>query len=129
MTPFEEDSFLLHSSKLNNRVTELLSNIKWIIIDEIQKVPRLLDQVHKLIETTGFKFVLTGSSERKLKRGASNLLAGRAFVYHLYPFTYKELGNRFDFKGSLPKIYSFNTKITAIPFFFRGSNTIQLKNN
>lgn len=113
LDPFEEDIFLRNPRELTHRVSAIPPGIEWIIIDEIQKVPKLLDLVHKLIETTHLKFVLTGSSGRKLKRGASNLLAGRAFVYFLYPFTYRELGNQFDLKqallwGTLPEIYNLN---------------------
>jgi uncharacterized protein len=84
----------------------------WVIIDEVQKVPELLDSVHQLIESTQQKFILSGSSARKLKRGAANLLAGRAFVYHLYPLTSKEMGNLFDLEdalnwGTLPKLLEF----------------------
>lgn len=64
----------------------------WIVIDEIQKVPALLDEVHALIESKGLRFVLSGSSARKLRRGASNLLAGRALVENLYPLTTGETG-------------------------------------
>lgn len=53
----------------------------WVIIDEVQKIPKLLDLVHKSIETYKTKFILTGSSARKLKRGGANLLAGRAFLF------------------------------------------------
>ncbi len=81
---------------------------KWVVIDEIQKVPSLLDIVHQQISKKKFKFALTGSSARKLKRGGANLLAGRAFVYNLFPLTYKELGNDFNLHetlqfGSLPE--------------------------
>jgi uncharacterized protein len=86
-----------------------------VVIDEIQKVPKLLDIVHSEIETSGTKFALTGSSARKLKRGASNLLAGRAFVYSLFPLTFSELGSEFSLVsilqwGSLPKLYDFETE-------------------
>lgn len=86
---------------------------EWIIVDEVQKVPVLLDLVHKHIEEDAKKFILTGSSARKLKRGSANLLAGRAFVYNLFPLTHRELGPSFDLLetlsfGSLPKIFSFN---------------------
>ena len=74
---------------------------RWIVIDEIQKTPKLLDIVHQLIETTDFKFVLTGSSARKLKRGAANLLAGRAFHYEMFPLTHRELGEDFDLQNAL----------------------------
>ncbi|MBX2946311.1 MAG: ATP-binding protein [Cyclobacteriaceae bacterium] len=82
---------------------------EWVIIDEVQKVPALLDLIHQQIESTKQKFILSGSSARKLKRGAANLLAGRAFVYNLYPLTAKEIGNGFDLHealhwGTLPKL-------------------------
>lgn len=73
-----------------------------IIIDEVQKIPKLLDIVHEVIETLPhIKFILTGSSARKLKHGGANLLAGRAFVYDLSPFTYLEIADEFDLKSSL----------------------------
>jgi len=65
----------------------------WIVVDEVQRVPRLLDEVHYLMEEQGYKrFVLTGSSARKLKRGGANLLAGRAVLRKLYPLTVAETG-------------------------------------
>jgi predicted AAA+ superfamily ATPase len=81
------------------------------VVDEIQKIPALLDEVHDLIESYGIRFILTGSSARKLKRGAANLLAGRANTYHLYPCTYQELGENFDLEktlalGTLPYLWS-----------------------
>ena len=57
--------------------------------------------MHKLIEETQKKFVMTGSSARKLKYGGANLLAGRAFVYHLFPFTFLELKKNFDLDQAL----------------------------
>jgi predicted AAA+ superfamily ATPase len=62
-----------------------------IIIDEVQKVPQLLDEVHWLIENRGVQFILTGSSARKLKRGKANLLGGRAWRRELHPLTIHEL--------------------------------------
>lgn len=62
-----------------------------IILDEIQKVPVVLDEVHRLIEEKGLKFILCGSSARKLKRGQANLLGGRAWRYELFPLTSVEL--------------------------------------
>lgn len=85
-----------------------------VVIDEIQKAPKLLDIVHREIEKyKKIQFVLTGSSARKLKRGSANLLAGRAFTYHLFPLTYDELGDQFDLHsvlefGSLPKLLDFS---------------------
>lgn len=62
-----------------------------IIIDEFQKVPALLDEVHWLMEDRGVRFILCGSSARKIKRGQANLLGGRGIRYELYPLTYREI--------------------------------------
>lgn len=67
-----------------------------IVLDEVQKVPSVLDEVHRLIETRGWRFVLTGSSARALKRRGTNLLAGRARTRFFHPFTADELGADFD---------------------------------
>jgi len=80
-----------------------------VIIDEIQKCPALLDEVHLLIERNrALRFVLTGSSARKLKRGGSNLLGGRARVARLHPLTSSEVNHRRMLdrlnRGSLPAI-------------------------
>lgn len=64
-----------------------------IILDEAQKVPQVLDEVHWLIENRGLRFVLCGSSARKLKRGHANLLGGRAWRYELFPLTSREIGS------------------------------------
>lgn len=81
-----------------------------IFIDEIQRVPQLLNEVHYLIEKTGCQFLLTGSSARKLRRGGINLLAGRAVTRYLFPFIYREIANDFELEdvlsfGSLPAVY------------------------
>lgn len=73
----------------------------WVVIDEIQKAPALLDQVHRLMASHGLKFVLSGSSARKLRRGGVNLLAGRAVSTELYPLVSAELGADFDVEHSL----------------------------
>lgn len=66
---------------------------RWIVLDEIQRAPRLLDEVHFLMEEEGYRrFALTGSSARRLRRGAANLLAGRAVVRNLFPLTTAETG-------------------------------------
>lgn len=65
---------------------------KPVILDEVQKVPAVLDEVHWLIENKGLRFVLCGSSARKLKRGHANLLGGRAWRYELFPLVSRELG-------------------------------------
>jgi len=73
----------------------------WIIIDEVQKIPALLDEVHRLIENEQRYFILTGSSSRKLKRGGANLLAGRALTYHMHPLTAIEMGDKFKLTEAL----------------------------
>ena len=85
------------------RLSELIpSSYKgWVIIDEIQKIPALLDEVHRLIEKRKLKFILTGSSARKLKAKNVNLLAGRAITESMYPLTAEELGSDFSLKKSL----------------------------
>lgn len=84
---------------------------EWVIIDEIQKIPSLLDEVHRLIEKRRLKFILTGSSARKLKQKGVNLLAGRALTEYLHPLTSIELGSDFNILralkfGQLPATYS-----------------------
>jgi len=63
-----------------------------VILDEVQKVPQVLDEVHWMIENTGIRFILCGSSARKLKRGQANLLGGRAWRYEMFPLTSVETG-------------------------------------
>ena len=106
------NELISYPNNLLNRLEPFRGKKKWVIIDEVQKAPQLLDLVHKLIKEKQFKFVLTGSSARKLKKGAANLLAGRAFVYHMFPLTIMELKERFSLEealkyGSLPEIFSF----------------------
>jgi len=89
---------------------ELTAGDRIVVIDEIQRLPILLNEVHRLIETHGIRFLLTGSSARKLRRGGVNLLGGRARTKYLHPFTYKEMGDKFDLsrvieRGLLPSIY------------------------
>ncbi len=64
-----------------------------IILDEVQKVPQVLDEVHWLIENKGLQFILCGSSARKLRRGHVNLLGGRAWRYEMFPLVTAELRN------------------------------------
>ncbi len=82
----------------------------FVVIDEIQKVPQLLDEAHYLHEAKGIRLALCGSSARKIKRGKGNLLGGRAIVYNLFGFTANELGKLWEIdkmlsQGYLPKIY------------------------
>ncbi len=64
-----------------------------VILDEVQKIPQILDEVHWLIENKGFQFILCGSSARKLKRGKANLLGGRAWRFEMFPLVTAELKN------------------------------------
>jgi predicted AAA+ superfamily ATPase len=80
-----------------------------VVIDEVQKVPLVLDEVHRLIEERSLRFLLTGSSARKLRRGQANMLAGRAGHAELFPLTWRELED-FDLHrylrfGGLPRVY------------------------
>ena len=89
---------------------EAASRQRVVVIDEVQRLPELLNEVHRLIEQRGIRFVMTGSSARKLRRGGVNLLGGRARVVHLHPLTSHELGDAFDLdtalsRGTLPSIY------------------------
>lgn len=81
-----------------------------IIIDEIQKLPLLLDEVHACIEEFGVRFILTGSSPRKLKRGGANLLGGRARTQYLFPLVSAEVENldlqRVWNYGAIPSVYT-----------------------
>jgi uncharacterized protein len=85
-------------------------NAGFVVIDEIQKVPALLDEIHWLYENKGVHFALCGSSARKVKRGSANLLGGRGMRYELFGFNSRELGEKFELErilnnGYLPRIY------------------------
>ncbi len=102
--------YLALSQQPGRLVQELMPEDRLVVIDEIQRLPILLNEVHRLIETRGTRFLLTGSSARKLRRGGINLLGGRARIQYLHPLTSNELGDRFDVaravaRGLLPSIY------------------------
>lgn len=89
--------------------THHLKKGQWVFIDEVQKIPSLLDEVHLLYEEKRLNFALSGSSARKLKRGGANLLAGRALQNFLYPLTYNEFRKHMSIDeaiewGSLPLV-------------------------
>ncbi len=92
-------TFLADPQRLENFIPKEFT--QWVILDEVQRVPSLLNEVHRLIESRKFKFILTGSSARKLKKKDVNLLAGRALAYRMYPLTSKELGEDFSLPHSL----------------------------
>ena len=89
---------------------EIRGRAATVIVDEVQRLPALLHEVHRLIETRSFRFLLTGSSPRKLRRGGVNLLGGRARTRYFHPFSWRELSDRYDLAraarhGLLPPIY------------------------
>ena len=103
----------LQNPELLRLEIEALDPKPFVIIDEIQKVPALLDEVHWLHENRGVRFALCGSSARKVKRGHANLLGGRAVRYELNGFSASELGDSFNLdkmlnSGYLPRIYLSN---------------------
>jgi len=131
----EENKFSRNPDELATIVQGLdlaAGNIRYVIIDEVQKLPKLLDVVHDLIETTSIKFILTGSSARKLKQDGANLLAGRAFVYSLFPFCITEIENQVESEfslnnalrwGMLPKIFECETDLSKLKFLEAYTNT------
>lgn len=108
-----EDRLARDPRTLEREVLALPGTVTHVVLDEVQKVPRLLDVVHNLIETHRVpqRFVMTGSSARKLKAGGANLLAGRASLRNLFPLTRQELGEAFDLDralrfGGLPQVWN-----------------------
>ncbi len=112
----ETESFvdlLAHPERLEQMIPPGFKD--WIIIDEVQKIPQLLNEVHRLIEGKNYKFILTGSSARSLKKKGVNLLAGRALSFKMFPLTAVELQKDFNLKnslqfGHLPFVYSRNNE-------------------
>ncbi len=109
----EHDTFLRYtrdpSQFRRDAEMRIAAGAQVVFIDEVQKVPALLDEVHGLIERSKVRFMLTGSSARKLRRGGANLLAGRATTRRLHPLVRIEQGNKFDLArtlrfGSLPAV-------------------------
>lgn len=108
-----------HPQLLREEVLARKENISYIIVDEIQRIPLLLNEIHWLIEQPHAPFfILTSSSARSLKRTHANMLAGRALTYYLHPLTYVELADRFNLArvlhyGSLPSVYLEENDATA----------------
>ena len=103
-------TYLALSQSPGRIAQELTPQDRVVVVDEIQRLPDLLNEVHRLIETRRVRFLLTGSSARKLRRGGVNLLGGRARTKYLHPLTSQELGAHFDLqraveRGLLPSIY------------------------
>jgi uncharacterized protein len=97
-------ALFLELSRDPHRLEAMVGNLaagKWVVLDEIQKIPALLDEVHRLMETRRWRFALCGSSARKLHRGGANLLAGRALTLAMESFSAAELGKNFDLDFAL----------------------------
>jgi predicted AAA+ superfamily ATPase len=95
------DQLLMDFSRFKDMIDQPGQQSKAVIIDEVQKLPKLLNVAHMQIQERKRQFILTGSSSRKLKQASANLLAGRAWLYHLYPLSTMEMGDRFDLKKAL----------------------------
>ncbi len=91
--------FSARPTRLNEKIPKTYSG--WVIIDEVQKVPAILNEVHRLIEGRKLRFLLTGSSARKLRQKGVNLLAGRALTYYMHPLTCMELADHANLDRSL----------------------------
>ena len=101
-------SLLAAPQRLGNQIPQGFPD--WVILDEIQRIPDLLNEIHRLIESRSLRFIMTGSSARKLRRHGVNLLAGRALTKYMHPLTASELGADFRLAhslnyGSLPASY------------------------
>ncbi|MBI2606578.1 MAG: ATP-binding protein [Deltaproteobacteria bacterium] len=110
LDPDLEHLYTTNPNRLKEEILEK-KNLEWVVVDEVQKVPKLLDIAHDLIENKRLKFALTGSSARKLKAGGANLLAGRANVFNLYPFSVFEIDRAEGIEktmawGLLPPLYN-----------------------
>ncbi|MCH9643831.1 MAG: AAA family ATPase [Gammaproteobacteria bacterium] len=120
-----DDSYRMLLARPSRLETLIPSDYKdWVIIDEIQKIPELLNEVHRLIESRKLKFILTGSSARKLKRKGTNLLAGRALIFNMHPLTAMELGDEFNLKkslmiGELPTAYTSTTPVKYLQSYIK----------
>jgi predicted AAA+ superfamily ATPase len=116
------DQFFKYSkdpSLLRREVMEKRKSIKHVFIDEIQRVPELLNEVQHLIDSTSLYFIMSGSSARKLKRGYANLLGGRAVQRFLFPFMWQEVSMKAQLMhflrfGSLPPVFLAETESDKI---------------
>lgn len=113
LNPDLYDQFTLELKRFEALINSPENKHKRVVIDEIQQIPRLLDIVHSQIQRHKRQFIMTGSSSRRLKQAGVNLLAGRAWVYNLFPFSTAELGEKFQLKkalevGTLPDAYLAN---------------------
>ena len=121
LDPVQAEEALLGISELKAKLEYAVAEGKWIFIDEVQKAPKLLDVAQSLIDRKGAKFIFSGSSARKLRRGAANLLGGRAYQFHLYPLTSIELALDFDLLrylkfGGLPQAWTGATPSDSVQY-------------
>lgn len=128
-----EERFVSDPDRLVQEVLALDQEVTHVFIDEIQKVPKLCDVVHYLLEEkkVAKRFILTGSSARKLKAAGANLLAGRAHYLSLFPLSERELGPRFSIEkalnyGLLPDVWN-RTQAQSIVRYLRGYCQTYLK--
>ncbi|MBI4404370.1 MAG: ATP-binding protein, partial [Deltaproteobacteria bacterium] len=114
LDPEVEDRFILAPNEFAEEIDQKLGQVEWVVVDEIQKCPKLLNIVHKFIVKKRVKFALTGSSARRLRQKGVNLLGGRALTEYLFPLTHGELADRFRLDdvlmwGSLPEVVTANS--------------------
>jgi predicted AAA+ superfamily ATPase len=96
-----------------------LKALGWVVVDEIQRLPQLLNEVHRFLEEKRLRFVLCGSSARKLRRAGVNLLAGRALNRAMHPFLPEEIGEGFDLdqaleNGLLPVVWDSDARADTL---------------
>ena len=115
---------LLASTGLFADQLRAVKSDRWVIVDEVQRLPGLLNEVHRFIDEKRLRFVLCGSSARKLKRANVNLLAGRALHRSMHPFVPEELGGHFDLEstlrfGLLPIVWDSSEKEETLAAYTR----------
>lgn len=115
------DQLVLDITRFESIIDSTVNRKKRVVIDEIQRIPRLLDVIHSQIQKHKRQFIMTGSSSRRLKQSGVNLLAGRAWVYELFPFSCLELKDKFNLKkalqwGGLPEAYLAENSLSAREF-------------
>jgi uncharacterized protein len=115
LEPDLEDKYSKTPELLLKEVLPQKNDLEWVVVDEVQKCPRLLNVAQKLMVDHQLKFILSGSSARRLKQRGVNLLAGRALNEFMYPLTYEELGEAFDLTsaletGTLPEVKTASSK-------------------
>ena len=106
---------LLADPSLFRELVSAVTPGDWVVIDEVQRIPALLNEVHRLVEERGLRFALLGSSARKLKTAGTNLLAGRATRKAMYPLVPRELGADFNLDdvlmyGSIPLVWTADSR-------------------